>query len=161
MRGVPAAAPLAPGGNCQMEYKLLLSAARSPMLCEERSDRNQPDKLPGLSQCEYPAIQTPVDARLSLRRCGPSAVALRGLRLAVLCAPDAVSHVFVRALRNLRQPGIAAHFRRPRSRYDRIPRPYPGAPRAALPTLPSQVFFGAPLASRRTQRSGRANQIAR
>jgi hypothetical protein len=147
------------GGNCQIEYKPLLGAARSPMLCEESSDRNQPDKLPGLSQCEYPAIQTPVTAGLSFWLCGDATVALRSLRFAVLCAPNAVSHVLVRALRNLRQPGIATHLRRARSRHDGISRPYPGAPRTALPTLPPQVFFGAPAAPRRAKRRPRAHQV--
>ena len=147
------------GGNCQIEYKLLLRAAPSPMLCEESSDRNQPDKLPGLSQCQYPAIQTPVSAGLSFWPCGNATVALRGLRVAILRAPDAVSHVSVRALRNLRQPGVATHLRRARSRHDRISRPYPGAPRATLPTLPPQVFFSAPVAPRRAKRRPRAHQV--
>ena len=155
------------GGNCQIEYKLLLRAAPSPMLCEESSDRNQPDKLPGLSQCQYPAIQTPVSAGLSFCPCGNATVALRGLRVAILCAADAVSDVFVRALRTLRQLGIAAHLCRARPRRDGESRAPPRAPRVALQTLPPQVFFsktaapGKPLGSNCTQQVARYLPLAR
>jgi hypothetical protein len=148
-------------GNCQIKYKLLLIAARSPMLCGERADRNQPDKLPGLSQCEYPAFQTTVGAGPSLRFRGHFAVALRIVRGAILRAADAVSHLFQCALRNLRQFRIAAHLRRTRSWRDRDSRPHPRAPRAALRTLPPQVFFRKTAAPRRAFRGTRAKQVAR
>jgi hypothetical protein len=38
----------------------------SPTLVEEKIDQHEPDKLPGLSQFELPAFQTPVGAGLSL-----------------------------------------------------------------------------------------------
>jgi len=49
----------------------------SPTLVEERTNQHEPDKLPGLSQFELPAFQTPVGAGLSLQSLGHPAVALR------------------------------------------------------------------------------------
>src|SRR5258708_29542890 len=63
----------------------------APILCKERRDRNEPDKLSGLPHCEWPAFPATFSAGLSLRFRGHFAVALRGLRAAVLRASDAVS----------------------------------------------------------------------
>ena len=87
-------------------------------------------------------------------------MALRSLRRAILRTPDAVSHVSVRALRNLRQPGIAAYLGRPRSRRHRESRAPPRAPRVTLPTLSAQVFFRKAAAPRRAFGSNRAKQVA-
>jgi len=51
----------------------------SPTLVKEKADQHEPDKLPGLSQFELPAFQTPVGAGLSLQSLGHPAVALRVL----------------------------------------------------------------------------------
>ena len=156
VRGSAMRHPLSHREDCQIKYKLLLIPPRSPMLCGERSDRNQPAKLPALPYVEYPAFPAPVGARLSLRFRGRPAVALRSVRGAILRATDAVPHILLRALRNLRQPGIAAHLRRVRSRRDRVSRANPGASRVALRALPSQIFLDKATAPRRAQHRSRA-----
>src|SRR5258706_6769253 len=131
------------------------------MLSTERRDRNQPDKLSGLSQREYPALQTPFGAGLSLRLCGNPSLALRSLRDAILFALAAVSYFLVRALRHLRQPGIAAHLRGAHHRSDFHHRTFTGNPGVALRPLPSQIFFRPPASPRRAPSSNRAERIAR
>jgi hypothetical protein len=86
-------------------------------------------------------------------------VALRKLRGAILRAPDAVPHVFVRALRTLRQLGIAAHLCRARPRRDGESRAPPRAPRVALRTLPPQVFFSKTAAPRKPLGSTCTQQV--
>jgi hypothetical protein len=129
------------------------------MLSGERRDRNQLDKLPGLSQYQQPAFQTPFGPRLSLQRCGHSAVALRIVRDAISRPPDAVSHLLLRALRDLRQPRIAAHRRRARAGRDGDSLADARAPRAALRTLPPQIFFRKTAATRRAISGPRAERV--
>src|SRR5260370_9979004 len=131
------------------------------MLCRERRERNQPDRLSGLSQREYPALQTPFGAGLSLRLRGNPSLALRSLRDAILFAIAAVSHSEVRALQNLRQPGIAAYLRGAHHRSDFLRRTLTGIPGVALCPLPSQIFFRAPASPRRPSCTVRPKRIAR
>src|SRR6267154_2728678 len=131
------------------------------MLCRERRDRNQPDKLSGLSQREYPALQTPFGAGPSLRLRRNPSLALRSLRDAILFAFAAVSHAHVRALQHLRQPGIATHLCGAHHRSDFHHRTFTGNPGAALRPLPSQIFFRPPASLRRTFSSVGAKRIAR
>ena len=131
------------------------------MLSTERRDRNRPDRLSGLSQREYPALQTPFGAGLSLCFRGNPSLALRSLRDAILFTLAAVSHAHVRALQHLRQPGIATHLRRAHHRSDFHRRTLTGIPGVALRPLPSQIFFRPPSAPRRTFSSVRAKRIAR
>src|SRR5258708_3267552 len=131
------------------------------MLSTERRDRNRPDKLSGLSQCEYPALQTPFGAGLSFRLRGNPSLALRSLRDAILLALAAVSHAHVHELKNLRQPRIATHFRGAHHRREFLRRTLTGNPGVALCALPSQIFFRAPASPRRTSSSVRAKQVAR
>jgi hypothetical protein len=143
-----------------MNYKPLLKAAPSPIVCRERKDQPQPDKLPGLSCLERPAIQTPLDAGPSFRLRGHSAVALRILRGSISRPRDAVSQLPSCALRDLRQPRIAAHLRRTRAGRNRAARTDPRAPSPPLRALPAQVFFRAAAAPRRAFGSNRAKQVA-
>src|SRR5229473_1351886 len=131
------------------------------MLSTERRDRNRPDRLPGLSQREYPALQTPFDAGLSLCFRGNPSLALRSLRGAILFAFAAVSYSDVRALQHLRQPGIATHLRGAHHRRDFHHRTLTEIPGVALCTLPSQIFFRAPASPRRTTSSVGAKRIER
>src|SRR5260370_26138513 len=115
----------------------------------ERADRNRADKLSGLSQREYPALQTPVGAGPSLCFRGTPSLALRSLRGAILFTLVAVSHAPVRALQNLRQFGITAHLCGAHHRRDFHCWTLTRNPRAALRTLPAQIFFRAPASPRR------------
>src|SRR5260370_36661190 len=127
----------------------------------ERADRNRADKLSGLSQREYPALQTPVGAGLSFCFRGNPSLALRSLRGAILFTLVAVSHALVRALRNLRQFGIAAHLRGAHHRSDFHRRTFTGNPAVALRPLPAQIFFRPPPTPRRASSSNRSKRIAR
>src|SRR6266436_7963777 len=106
-------------------------------------------------------LQTPFGAGLSLCFRGNPSLALRSLRDAILFALAAVSYSDVRALRNLRQPGIAAHLRGAHHRSDFHHRTFTGNPGVALCPLPSQIFFRPPPSPRRTSSSVGAKRIAR
>src|SRR5260370_13828501 len=127
----------------------------------ERADRNRADKLSGLSQREYPALQAPDGAGLCFCFLGTPPLALRSLRSAILFTLAAVSHAAVRALQNLRQPGIAAHLRGAHHRSDFHHRTFTGNPGVALRHLSAQVFFRPPASPRRTTSSVGAKRIAR
>jgi hypothetical protein len=83
----------------------------SPTLGAKKGDQYRTDYLPGVPFFEHPAFQAPVGAGLSIQRCGRPAVALRNLPHAISRAALAASHFALRALRELRQPRIAAHLR--------------------------------------------------
>lgn len=131
----------------------------SPTLGTERTDQHWLDKLPGLSRLKHPAFQAPVGARLSLQRRGRPAVALRNLPDAISRAAPAASHFVLCPLRELRQPGIAAHLRRSRARRGRGTWTDPEIASTALRTLPSQILFRATVATRKTPCGARGRRV--
>jgi hypothetical protein len=114
-----------------------------------------------LPKFEEPAFQTPVGAGLPLWFRGDPAVALRVLPGAISRPPDAISYILVRALRDLRQPRIAAHRCRARAGRNCDFRTDPRASGAALRTVPAQVFFRATVAKAKAARGGGEGQLGR
>jgi hypothetical protein len=132
----------------------------SPTLGAKKGDQYRTDYLPGVPFFEHPAFQAPVGAGLSIQRRGRPAVALRNLPHAISRAAHADSHFALRALRELRQPRIAAHLRGARAWRARSFWANPEIAGAALRSLPSQIFFRAAVATPNTSCDGRAKRVA-
>jgi hypothetical protein len=91
----------------------------SPILAGEKADRKRSVNLPELPRLEYPPVATTHTAGSHFWTCWRVAVALRWVCNAVLCAHGAVAQLFLRALRDLWQFGIATNLGRVRAGSDR------------------------------------------
>jgi len=79
------------------------------MLGGEGGHRYQPVDVPGLSCLECAALQTTHADRLSSQHDGRLALALPGMRDAILFAPRPLAGFVLCPLRHLRESGVAAH----------------------------------------------------
>ena len=143
------------GGLCLLRISALFAYSWH----KRKTHHDRSDSLSSVPCFEHPAFQTPVGAGLSIQRRGRPAVALRNLPHAISCAADTISHFALRALRELRQPGIATHRRGTRAGRGCGFWANPEIAGAALRSLPSQIFFRAAAATRKTSYSARAKRI--